>query len=226
MRLLLCLILIATWAVLAGAQPSSYQPAVPAPSNVTAYGGWPSEGGASTAAGSALGGMASVISAAGDYNLSTSAAAVNMTQAQKQYIENRQSATNAYFEMRAANRAAREAERGPRPTMEQMARIAQSGVPKGLDAYQMDPVSGKLRWPNALQSDSYESARADLDQLLAKRATHGALGYGDQNKLRENVNEMFAQLKTQIREIPPQDYATSRQFLQRLVYATCKTDLD
>jgi hypothetical protein len=226
MRVLLCLILVATWAILAGAQPSSYQPAVPAPSNVTAYGGWGYEGGATTAAGSAMNGMASVISSAGDYNLSTSAAAVNMTQAQKQYIENRQSATNAYFEMRAANRAAREAERGPRPTVEQMARIAQAGVPKTLDAYQMDPVSGKLRWPNTLQSDTFETARTDLDQLLAKRATNGALGYTDQTKVRENANEMFAQLKTQIREIPPQDYTASKQFLQRLVYATCKTDLD
>jgi hypothetical protein len=142
MRVLLCLILVATWAILAGAQPSSYQPAVPAPSNVTAYGGWGYEGGATTAAGSAMNGMASVISSAGDYNLSTSAAAVNMTQAQKQYIENRQSATNAYFEMRAANRAAREAERGPRPTVEQMARIAQAGVPKTLDAYQSPHRSG------------------------------------------------------------------------------------
>jgi hypothetical protein len=226
MRLLVCAILFATWAVLAGAQPSSYQPAVPAPSNVSAYGGWPSEGGGTTIAGSALSGMASVVSAAGDYNLSTSAAAVNMTQAQKQEIVNRQEATKAYFDMRATNRNAREAERAPRPTMEQIARFAQSGVPKALDAYQMDPVTGKLGWPGFLQSDFFESTRAELDQLLAKRATQGGLAYSDQTKVRETVNEMYAQLKSQIREVPPQDYAASRQFLQRLIYAACKTELD
>jgi hypothetical protein len=226
MRVLVGLILVATWAAMAGAQPSAYQPAVPAPTTVDAYGGWPGYGGATTAAGAALGGMASVISAAGDYNLSTSAAAVNLTQAQKQEIINRQDATNAYFEMRAANRAAREAERRPRPTMEQMVRIAQAGTPKPLDSNQMDPVSGKLVWPGALQSDTFETARTDVDRILAKRAEHGGLGYSDQTRVRENVDEMFAQLKTQIRDIPAQDYAASRQFLQRLVYATCKTDLD
>lgn len=226
MRMLVCLILVATWAVLAGAQPSSYQPAVPAPSNVSAYGDWPGNGGSSTAAGSAMSGMASVISSAGDYNLSTSAAAVNMTQAQKQEIQNRQDATKAYFEIRATNRSAREAERAPRPTMEQIARFAQAGVPKPLDPYQMDPVTGKLGWPGFLQTDTFASTRAELDQLLAKRATAGGLGYGDQTKVRENVNEMFAMLKSQIRDIPPREYSASKQFLQRLIYAACKTELD
>jgi len=71
--------------------------------------------GGGSAAGSAMNGMASVISAAGDYNLATSAAAVNMTQAQKQDIQNRQQWTNAYFEMRETNRRARAAERGATP---------------------------------------------------------------------------------------------------------------
>lgn len=226
MRLLCVAILAAMWAVLAGAQTAPYQPAVPAPSTVNAYSGWTGETGASTAAGSAMSGMASVISAAGDYNLSTSAAAVNMTQAQKQEIINRQAATNAYFDMRATNRAAREAERSPRPTMEQMVRFAHYGVPKALDPYQMDPVTGKLNWPGVLQTDPYKASRTELDQLLKKRAAQGSLGYGDQTKVRETVNEMYAQLKGQIREIPSPDYVASRQFLQRLVYAACKTELD
>ena len=72
-----------------GATP--YQPAVPAASTVNSYGGWAGGySGGATVAGSAMNGMANAISAKGDYNLSTSAAAVNMTQAQKNEIENRQ----------------------------------------------------------------------------------------------------------------------------------------
>ena len=85
-----------------------YQPAVPPPSMVNGYGGWSEYGGTGggTVAGSAMNGMANVISAKGNYNLSTSAAAMNMTQVQKQEIQNHQQYTNTYFDMRATNRAA------------------------------------------------------------------------------------------------------------------------
>jgi len=203
-----------------------YQPAVPAPSTVNAYGGWPGTGGASTAAGSAMNGMASVISAKGDYNLSTSAAAMNMTQAQKQEIENRQQATNTYFEMRSTNRAARDAERAPRPTMEQLARWAHEGAPKPLGPSQMDPVSGRLNWPTALQQDSFESQRSQVDQLFATRARYGSLSYSDQLTVRRTVDDMFGELKAQIRDVPPQDYVDSRNFLASVTYAATKSELE
>lgn len=234
MRWMVCLVLaVAALATATGwcaMQPPAggtapYSPAVPAGSSASFYGGWPGYStGASTAAGSAMNGMASVISAAGDYNLSTSAAAVNMTQAQKQEIENRQAATNAYFEMRATNRAAREAERGPRPTMEQMVRVAQMGVPQPLDPYQLDPVTGKLHWPGPLTTDAFESARVEIDGLLAKRAAHGGLGFSDQMKVQETVDGMVAELRSQIRSVPPQDYVASRNFLQRLLFGTLRTE--
>ena len=67
-----------------------------------------------------MNGMANAISAKGNYNLSTSAAAINMTQARKNHIQNQQLAANTYFQMRAMNKAATAAERGPPPTMEQL----------------------------------------------------------------------------------------------------------
>ena len=83
-----------------GGYSPPYQPAVPAPSTSNQYGGWGGYWGGGTVAGSAMNGMASVISAKGNYNLSTSAAAINMTQAQKNSIENENLATNTYFQMR------------------------------------------------------------------------------------------------------------------------------
>ena len=90
-----------------------YQPAVPPPSNINSYGGYYSSGGG-TAAGSAMNGMSNVISAKGNYNLSTSAAAINMTQAEKNSLQNAQLRTDTYFQMRTTNTAARKAEAGPR----------------------------------------------------------------------------------------------------------------
>ena len=122
------LMLVVAYPVMALAQTGSpgavgieppYQPAVPVAPTVNTYGGgYPGYSGGGTAAGNAMNGMAKRISAKGNYNLSTSAAAINMTQAQKNEIQNKQLYTNTYFEMRATNKAARE-EAGPPPTMEQ-----------------------------------------------------------------------------------------------------------
>ena len=65
--------------------------------------------------------MASAISAKGSYNLSTSEAAINLTMAKKQEIQNRLDATNTYFAMRSVNRAATAAERRPTASMERLA---------------------------------------------------------------------------------------------------------
>ncbi len=125
-RLWVLLVIIVAFPALIMAQPAPqysgssgtsqpYQPAVPPPSIINGNGGWSGYGGtgASTAAGSAMNGMASVISAKGNYNLSTSAAAMNMSQVQKQEIQNHQQYTNTYFEMRATNKAAQGRGRSP-----------------------------------------------------------------------------------------------------------------
>ncbi len=121
---------LATAAVmLAQGAAVQYQPAVPAGDTIAVGGFFPGSCGASTAAGSALNGMASAISAMGNYNLSTSAAAVNMTQARRNAIENSALYTDTFFQMRAANRAHRAAEARPRPTAEQVARRARDAAP-------------------------------------------------------------------------------------------------
>jgi hypothetical protein len=194
---------------------------VPAPS-VGVYGGGGGYGGyggytSGTAAGSALTGMASVISAKGDYNLSTSAATVNMTQAQRNEIQNRQLYTDTYFQMRATNRAAREAERGPPP--------ARDGVPKPLTTSELDPVTGQLYWPNLLRSESFDPDRAEVDQLFAKRSSYGELTYSEQRKARNALYAMFDQLKAQIQEVSMADYIVNRKFLNSVLYTAAKSQL-
>lgn len=190
------------------------------------YGGGWGGGGASTVAGSAMQGMASVISAQGDYNLATSAAAVNMTQAQSNYIRNRQQWTNTYFEMRQTNAAARAQERGPRPTQEQLARIAREGVPQPLSPSQMNPVNGSLDWPSALQADQFAQQRQVIDGLVAKQSSQGSLSYADQTTARQTLDSMFSDLKKEIRNVPPPDYIACRNFLSSVMYTTTKTELN
>jgi hypothetical protein len=208
-------------------QPEApFTPAVPQASMVAGYGGYPGYStGGSTVAGDAMHGMASVISARGDAALSASAAAVNLTQADKQLIQNQYAATDTYFQMRATNRAARAAERGPALSMEQLAKIAHDGVPKPLASNQLNPVTGQLNWPGPLQHDAFKAHRAELDHLMAEQARYGSLSYADQSKVRQNVNTMFKALKAHIKEIPTMDYTSARSFLNSVLYAATKSQL-
>jgi hypothetical protein len=207
-------------------QPGSapYQPAVPAPATSNYYGGggWGNSGGG-TVAGNAMNGMANVISAQGQRNLSNSAAAINLTQARKNEIENRQQWTNTYFDMRNTQRQQMAAERGPRSTPEQLARIAKNGTPDPLAPNQMDPVTGRLYWPSALQQDNFAPQRQVVDQAFVLLSRYGAIDYSNQMQTRAAIKDMFHQLKAQIDQLPQQDYITCRSFLQRLLYTSTGT---
>jgi hypothetical protein len=229
------LIVVALCAVAAFAQTDSsgtsgrgnapfYRPAVPPPS-ANSYGWWPGYSGGQTPAGAALNGLSSVISAQGDYNLATSAAAVNLTQAERNDILNRQLAANTYWEMREAWRAQRDARHGPPPTMEQVARLAHYGVPKPLTPNEFDAVSGTLNWPSVLQQDGFASERDEVDKLFEKWARYGALDYSEQTKVREAINALFDELNAQINNMPAQIYTEARRFLRSVIYAATKVDL-
>lgn len=201
-----------------------YQPAVPAPSMNTSYGGY--YGGGTTAAGSAMNGLGSAMSGAGSMHLSNSAAAINWTQAQKNEIQNHQLGESTYFQMRNENQAWQKAQQKPPATKDQMARWAREIAPKPISASEVDLTSGQVNWPDALTQDAYSQQRADLQQLMTKMATYGRLGYQDQLAARSIIESMFGVLKSQIQDIPSPDYVAARAFLRSLIYATSKTELD
>ncbi len=195
------------------------------PSNVVPPGaGW-AYGSPQTAEGAALQGMSQVVSAAGQYNRATAASALNLTEAQSNAMRNRVQAVQTFYEMRAAGRAGRELERGPQATPEELARRARAAAPRALNSSQVDPVSGVLFWPAALQDASFESSRAALDEFAMRWMKYGGLDYSEQAQVREKVSAMLTLLKSQISTIPPQNYVECRSFLQSLLFATTKSFL-
>ena len=172
----------------------------------------------STAAEGRLRGMGDLTRSAGQANLDNSAAAINYTTARSNQIENRNQWTNTYFSMRETNRQARAAERGPRPSMEDLVRYAQAGKPKRLSPGEFDSVSGQIAWPMFLNTDKYAADRATLDQIFSTRASQGAIGPDDYTKARQTIDVMLGNLKKEIREIPPEQYMVAQKFLKSLNY--------
>ena len=114
-------------------------------------------------------------------------------------------------------------ERGPRPTSEELASRARAAAPHGLDAEQIDSATGALHWPEPLQHAKYDRQRSAVDKYAARSAQERGLDRADQIQMRENIMAMFGVLKSQIDEIPPQEYVACRSFLQSVLYATTRS---
>ncbi len=98
-------------------------------------------------------------------------------------------------------------------------------APPPLNANQIDPVSGELYWPAALLDDGFQAQRSAVDECAAKWVKYGGLDYVERTQVRENIDAMYARLKSQITSIPPQDYVAGRTFLESLLYATTRAVL-
>ncbi len=182
--------------------------------------GWGGYGGVgSTAAGSYYTGMGNAIRAQGQYNLDTSAAAINLEEAQKRQIENSKLWTQTYFEKRRINQAYKDSQKGPAGNQETWVRLAQQGTPSRLSPSVLDPVTGRITWPSGLLADAYQTDRQQLEELFADRAlAHGAIGVETHGEISGAIDSMLATLKAHIRDYSTNLYMDSRNFLNSLAY--------
>jgi len=162
--------------------------------------------------------MADLTRSAGAANLMNSAAMINVEKARSQYIKNRVDATNAYFEMRSINRKAREAERGPRPTQEDLVRYAAARAPSRLSVSELDPVTGQINWPTVLRNDAFAQGRTTLESAMAARAQTGNLSLSQRTAVKRTTQDMEMTLKQNIDAISPMDYVNAKKFLKGLGY--------
>lgn len=172
---------------------------------------------ASTLEEGVLNGFGNAVQGMGQANLYNSAAAKNYEEARSMDYDNRLKWTDTYFQMRAKNKAYREAEAGPRATSQELAQMAHDAAPTRLKPTQLDPLSGSINWPTFLRGPEYAEWRDQLDKVYERRAQSlgavSAQNYLDAAKL---VDGMQSELKTHVKEYPPQEYAAAKKFLQSL----------
>jgi hypothetical protein len=164
-------------------------------------------------------GIADVIRSAGDYNLSTSAAAVNFSQARQQEIENQKKWTQAYFDIRNINRQAFDAEqKRQRASPEDWIRYAQAGRPKRLSASELDSVTGEIHWPMLLTVQDFSPQRVELQKAFSDRAYHGVMGADVFLRVLQVTDDLLSSLKTEIGNLPADKYVAAKRFLQSLAF--------
>jgi hypothetical protein len=182
------------------------------------YGGGYIDNKASTVGESYARGYSDVVRSQGMANLANSEAAINMTEAARRDMENRDQWTDTYFQMRQKNRDYRAAERGPRPSREDFVRIAAAGRPERLSPSQLDSVTGAIKWPRALTRPEFADSKAQLEALFAKRAAYGQSTWDDYGQIDATIKAMSDELRKAVREIPPGDYTAARRFLDSLAH--------
>ena len=148
--------------------------------------------GASTAAESYQRGFADVVRSAGSANLMDSMAAQNYEQARSMDIQNRLQWTDAYYQMRKANRAYRESKLSPRMSQDEIMRWARVGLPDRPTATQLDPLTGQLNWPIILRDAQYADDREQLDKLFAERATSSSVSLDMYRQVQNTTNDLLA----------------------------------
>jgi hypothetical protein len=180
------------------------------------YGGY---GFGGTVEGDYLLGMSTVIRAAGEYNLYTAQAGVNNEEARRRYLDNKRKWTENYFQMRerrgALDSQKRERQRASRQTYYASLAAAPSRAPA---PEALDPVTGRISWPDLLLASEFEKPRQEIDQLFELRA-RTSQGAGNTLKLRELTQEMSRILRSQVAKTPANDYMAARKFIDKLDFS-------
>jgi hypothetical protein len=172
----------------------------------------------STAAESYQRGLAEVVRSAADANLMASLAAQNLEAARSQDIENRVKWTEAYYEMRRANKAYRASKRSPRLSQEQIARVTRAGMPKRLTSAQVDPLTGELAWPIVLRDRQYADQTEQLDKLFGARAATSMVPADGFQTAKTHTDVLLAALKKNIDQYKPADWIDAKKFVDSVAY--------
>jgi hypothetical protein len=118
-----------------------------------------------------------------------------------------------YAEMRQANQAQKRAR--DRHSPEALAKAAE--VPH-LTRDELDPVTGKIRWPAPLMSDDFAKSRDEVERLFELRSwtTHQSEATV---KIRDLVHSMGDVLRQKIDDMGPEDFVAARKFLDGIEVA-------
>lgn len=163
-------------------------------------------------------GNAEFVRAEGERNLNDSQALINVKTANAMELENRMQATETFFEMRRVNRANREFEAGPPPTMEDIVRYAQMAVPPRLTSLQLDPDTGDIFWPRILTDSLYRTNRTFVQEQFHLRArARGSVDFAQYESLNAAMDVLKEKLRENVNKYKAGAYGEARTFLDSLL---------
>lgn len=163
-------------------------------------------------------GLADVIRARGEAYERTTRGLANYEEARSTYIENRRKWQQAYRQRQQEAEAERRRKfREKREAWEKYRETKGSSYPPRLSPDELDPTTGKIYWPDALQTENYAELRRELQELLLLRAQAGS-SRAYASEIHEKARAMLRKLKDHVREMPAPEYIAARNFLESLAW--------
>ncbi|QDT01577.1 hypothetical protein [Adhaeretor mobilis] len=193
----------------------TYQGSAPAENaNVYGGGGWGGGYHSSTAAGSALQGMSSAISAQGQKNLNDSLAARNLTAAASASIDNHTKYVEAQRWRMDSDKQRQQQEVAERQAKARVFNAKRA--PHPLTPQQYDQTTGTVGWPMLCRDASYKSYQEKIDELLVKRAKYGSLQMEEFMAVEEQIKEWVAAITSDKNKYPLPAVKQALSFLHSL----------
>ena len=191
-------------------------------SGASSYGG---NNGSSTVAESFLRGRAATVEALGNYELHDSQAGILREQARALDRENNLKQTafllaqkKMWSDARLQERKDHEARRaeGRKLLAERRTTIYRQAYQ--LSASELNPKTGAICWPKALQDDRFQENRARLEDLVRQHVGYGAPQVNMAQEIARSVDQWARALRNEIGSMPRDDYLAAQKFLLGLKY--------
>jgi hypothetical protein len=174
------------------------------------YGGYR----ASTVAEGYARGLADVIRAQGESNLSNALAQREWEAARKEQYENKILKVKTFYERRAIYDYEHAAEVAARRAKAE-ARIARIRL-TDFSAEEFNPATGVITWPTLLADEAFADYSAWFDSLLSERAKYGRLSAGELGEAEAIIKQWRAELVGVKDQVPAALLRDNLRFLLRL----------
>ena len=164
-------------------------------------------------------GIADVIRAEGDYNLNTSAAAVNYSQSRLQEIENQKKWTQAYFDIHNLNRQEFDAEqKRRRASPEDWIRFAQAGRPKRLQRQRVGHRDRRTPLADAVDGGGIPPPTRRAGKGICRSRVSRRSGAEAFLEVLQVTDDLLSGLKVRVHYLPAEKYVAAKRFLESLVF--------
>lgn len=180
----------------------------------------------STALEGALRGRAKVIESLGKYRVYDAQANILNQQARGLSYENDVKQTETLYRKQYLWRQHREEERAREIQRDALGKelLAQRRATYYRDTYRLDAdqlnrTTGRVSWPESLDHDQFASTRSQIDFLFRQRSRYPA-GSDDPfaGRILKLTEQLKADLKEQLADMDPTDYADAQKFVRGLIY--------
>lgn len=163
--------------------------------------------------------QAAMVTAVGAANANLATARKTLEDCRGVAIDNNLKATEVFYKKRETRDAYRKERYRKRLSQQDLVRLAKAAAPVRLTSLRPASVRGGIQWPAIFQEQEFAACHEQLDLLFSKRSFSNS-GPGSElcRQAYEPINQMRAQLRAQIRQMPPAEYVVAKRFLNSLAY--------